>query len=50
MNAAARRLASELAKLGAQVWMTGADPLVFADVGPAGEMFEVADGAITARK
>ena len=45
-----RALFDELAKLGAQVWMTGADPLAFADVGPTGEMFEVADGAITARK
>ena len=45
-----RALFDELAKLGAQVWMTGADPLAFTDVGGASEMFEVADGAITARK
>ncbi len=48
----ARRVAlfAELHSLGAQVWMTGADPAAFADVGSASEMFEVEDGAITARK
>ncbi|MDB5485265.1 MAG: replication/repair protein RecF [Tardiphaga sp.] len=47
-----RRVAlfGELAKLGAQVWMTGADPAAFADVGSAGEIFEVADGAIARQK
>ncbi len=45
-----RALFDELAKLGAQVWMTGADPLAFTDVGGASEMFEVTDGAITVRK
>src|SRR6201996_1017545 len=32
---------AELAKLGAQVWMTGADPAAFADVGASGEIFSV---------
>ena len=41
-----RALFDELRQLGAQVWMTGADPAAFADIGPAGEMFEVRDGAI----
>ncbi len=46
-----RRIAlfAELAKLGAQVWMTGADPAAFADIGLSGDMFEVADGAISKR-
>ena len=44
-----RALFDELAKLGSQVWMTGADPLAFADIGSAAEMFEVADGAISAQ-
>ena len=38
-------LFDELAKLGAQVWMTGADPAAFADIGASGEIFEVEDGA-----
>ena len=44
-----RALFDELAKLGAQVWMTGADPAVFADIGSGGEMFEVRDGAFAGR-
>jgi DNA replication and repair protein RecF len=46
-----RRIAlfAELQTLGAQVWMTGADPAAFADIGSAGEVFAVDDGAITAR-
>ena len=41
-----RRIAlfDELAKLGAQVWMTGADPAAFADVGAASEIFDVDSG------
>jgi DNA replication and repair protein RecF len=39
----------ELAKLGAQVWMTGADPAAFADVGAPGEIFAVEAGQITRR-
>jgi DNA replication and repair protein RecF len=44
-----RRVAlfEELSKLGAQVWMTGADPAAFADVGPLGEIFGVDAGQIT---
>jgi DNA replication and repair protein RecF len=46
-----RRIAlfAELQTLGAQVWMTGADPAAFADIGAAGELFTVDDGAITKR-
>jgi DNA replication and repair protein RecF len=39
----------ELAKLGAQVWMTGADPAAFADVGASGEIFAVESGQIARR-
>jgi len=43
-----RRIAlfDELATLGAQVWMTGADPAAFADVGAASEIFQVDSGRI----
>jgi DNA replication and repair protein RecF len=46
-----RRLAlfDELAKLGAQVWMTGADPQAFSGIGPAGEIFDVENGRIARR-
>jgi DNA replication and repair protein RecF len=46
-----RRIAlfNELAKLGAQVWMTGADPAAFADVGAASETFDVDSGRIVRR-
>jgi DNA replication and repair protein RecF len=44
-----RALFGELAKLGAQVWMTGADPAAFADLGSAGEIFDVADGRVSRR-
>jgi DNA replication and repair protein RecF len=37
----------ELAKLGAQIWMTGADPQAFADVGSDGEIFGVENGNVT---
>ncbi|PZA10608.1 DNA replication/repair protein RecF [Rhodopseudomonas palustris] len=48
----ARRAAlfAELERLGAQVWMTGADPLAFAEIGAASAIFEVENGRITARK
>ncbi len=38
-----RRMAlfHELARLGAQVWMTGADPAAFAGIGATGEIFDV---------
>ena len=46
-----RRVAlfDELSKLGAQVWMTGADPAAFADIGSSGEIFGVDAGRITRR-
>ncbi len=40
-------LFTELAKLGAQVWMTGADPHAFTDIGTSGEIFNVDSGRIT---
>ena len=45
----ARRTAlfEELKQLGAQVWMTGADPASFADIGPSGEIFAVNNGRIS---
>jgi DNA replication and repair protein RecF len=43
-------LFDELAKLGAQIWMTGADPAAFTDVGPGGEIFEVENGQVTPRQ
>lgn len=47
----ARRVAlfGELAALRAQVFMTGADPAAFADVGYAGDVFEVNDGRIASK-
>jgi DNA replication and repair protein RecF len=45
-----KALFDELAKLRAQVWMTGADPLAFAEIGAAGEMFDVDSGRITPRR
>jgi DNA replication and repair protein RecF len=42
-------LFAELTKLGAQVWMTGADPAGFAGIGAAGEMFDVDSGCISRR-
>jgi len=42
-------LFDELSTLGAQVWMTGADPAAFADIGPSGEIFSVEAGEITPR-
>jgi DNA replication and repair protein RecF len=44
-----RSLFGELAKLGAQVWMTGADPAAFADLGAMGALFDVAQGRIARR-
>jgi DNA replication and repair protein RecF len=46
-----RRMAlfDELSKLGAQVWMTGADPAAFNDIGNAGEVFHVDAGTISPR-
>ncbi len=42
-------LFDELAKLGAQVWMTGADPAAFSGIAGSGEIFDVAAGQITRR-
>jgi DNA replication and repair protein RecF len=39
----------ELATLGAQVWMTGADPAAFTDIAATGEVFEVDSGQIARR-
>jgi DNA replication and repair protein RecF len=39
----------KLGKLGAQVWMTGADPAAFADLGAAGDIFDVANGRVSRR-
>jgi DNA replication and repair protein RecF len=44
-----RALFNELAKLGAQVWMTGADPAAFTDVGSTADIFNVEAGAMTRR-
>jgi len=46
-----RRIAlfDELSSLGAQVFMTGADPAAFADVGASSEIFAVESGRITPR-
>src|ERR1700676_4676360 len=41
-----KALFDELTKLGAQVWMTGADPAAFTDIGAAGEIFTVESGQI----
>jgi DNA replication and repair protein RecF len=42
-------LFDELARLGAQVWMTGADPAGFTEIGTSGEIFDVESGQITRR-
>jgi DNA replication and repair protein RecF len=42
-------LFGQLAKLGAQVWMTGADPAAFAGIGSSGDTFDVDSGRITRR-
>src|SRR5437899_614259 len=44
-----KALFDELAKLGAQVWMTGADPAAFVDIGAAGEIFDVEAGQVSRR-
>jgi DNA replication and repair protein RecF len=35
-----------LERLGAQIWMTGADPAAFADIAPRAQVFEVAPGGV----
>ncbi len=42
-------LFDELSRLGAQVWMTGADPAAFAGIGASGEVFNVDSGQIARR-
>jgi DNA replication and repair protein RecF len=42
-------LFAELAKLGAQVWMSGADPAAFAEVSATAEIFNVDSGQISRR-
>ncbi len=44
-----KSLFGELSTLGAQVWMTGADPAAFVDLGPMGELFDVVQGRIARR-
>jgi DNA replication and repair protein RecF len=44
-----RALYDEVAGLGAQVWMTGADPAAFADIAGRAEMFDVTPGKIAPR-
>jgi DNA replication and repair protein RecF len=36
-----------LATLGAQVWMTGADPAAFGDIANRAQVFEVRNGTVT---
>ncbi|MHB0770926.1 DNA replication/repair protein RecF [Bradyrhizobium sp. 5.13L] len=43
-------LFDELKKLGAQVWLTGADPAAFAALGAGGEVFDVESGRVSARR
>jgi DNA replication and repair protein RecF len=38
-----------LERLGAQIWMTGADPAAFADIAPRAQVFEVAPGQVQRR-
>jgi DNA replication and repair protein RecF len=42
-------LFNELSKLGAQVWVSGADPAAFTDIGATGEIFDVDSGRIVRR-
>jgi DNA replication and repair protein RecF len=42
-----KALFDELARLGAQVWMTGADPAAFGEIGPSGEIFNVENGHVS---
>jgi DNA replication and repair protein RecF len=42
-------LFAALGRLGAQVWMTGADPLAFADIPVGAEIFDVTPGRATRR-
>jgi DNA replication and repair protein RecF len=42
-------LFKELATLGAQVWLTGADPAAFAELGTYGDIFDVESGRVARR-
>jgi DNA replication and repair protein RecF len=42
-------LFSELGKLGAQVWLSGADPVSFAELGASGDIFDVENGRLRRR-
>jgi DNA replication and repair protein RecF len=42
-------LYDELTSLGAQVWMTGADPALFAEIAGRAEVFDVSPGRVTRR-
>lgn len=44
-----RALYDRLAALGAQVWMTGADPAAFSDIAARAEMFEISPGRAVRR-
>jgi DNA replication and repair protein RecF len=39
-----------IAALGAQVWMTGADPVAFGDIASRAQVFEVRNGTVTPRR
>jgi DNA replication and repair protein RecF len=43
-------LYGELARLGAQVWMTGADPAAFAELEQRAEVFEVSSGRVAPKR
>jgi len=43
-------LFGELEALGAQVWMTGADPAAFAEIEPRAQVFEVSPGRIARKR
>ena len=45
-----RALYDELARLGAQVWMTGADPAPFDDVAAGADWIEVVSGRLERRR
>jgi len=45
-----RALYGEFERLGAQVWMTGADPVPFNDIPPGTELFEVLSGRLERRR
>jgi DNA replication and repair protein RecF len=42
-------LQEELRQLGTQVWMTGADPALFAEIGPDAAFIEVSSGRLAGR-